>query len=296
VEKIKMLVKLFRAEVYKIIGHRWATGCFIWIWPGLALGFSVVVPLIALLSKTLRDDIATEPTLWTESMISVWFIPNNPVGRLILLGFTAVLFGGEYQWNTWKNVVPRSSRVPLILIKFLAVAVFVVFAFSLMSVIWTIGNGVLVKIAGADYGPVVSADVLETFAGDYSLQVFTTFVSVIISAGYAAAAAMLTRSILGSIIVSFVLSIAETFSFIAFALISWVSGIDSVLGWYRYTPTYNIGNVTTLIADNQRATVELLSEKEVSLSLEASLLVLAIYVFGLMALTAFAFQKQDITN
>jgi hypothetical protein len=291
-----MLGKLFRAEVYKIVGNRWATGCLIWIWPLLAVGFSVVWPLILLLSEDARLSVAEEPPQWTDAMVSVWYIPNNPVGRLILIAFTAVLFGGEYQWNTWKNIVPRSWRTPLIVMKFLGVGVFVVIAFGLMSVIFAVGSWLAAGAADVPFGPPVNSQVLEDFAEDYSIQVFTTFVSVIIAAGYAAFAAMLTRSILGSVVGSFVLTVGEGFSIIGFAFASWVTGIDAVLGWYRYTPTYNLLNVTAWISDNQAQTVELLSGKEVSLSLEASLLILAIYVVSLIALTAAAFEWQDITN
>jgi hypothetical protein len=122
---------------------------------------------------------------------------------MILLGFAAVVFAGEYQWGTWKNIVPRNRRVMLLLMKFMALGVFVVLAFVLMSIIWVIGLGVLAQIAGAEYGPAVTLHVLSDFAEDYAIQAALTFTSMMIAAGYAALAGMLTRSILGGVLVSF---------------------------------------------------------------------------------------------
>ena len=139
---------LFRAEWIKIAGNRWVAGCLIWIFPLGAVAFLVLAGLVLALSSSARAGLRQDDAiLWTEQAISMWNFPNNPVGRLILLGFTAVVFAGEYQWQTWKNVVPRNRRAALILIKFLALGVFVVLAFSLMSALWTAGWAVLARIA-----------------------------------------------------------------------------------------------------------------------------------------------------
>lgn len=292
-----MLARLFRAEIYKILGNRWATGFLIWIFPVGALGFLVIFNLILLISNPLQENIVAEgPPTWTGSMVGVWSFANNPIGRLFFLGFAAVLFGGEYQWNTWKNVVPRNWRVPILLIKFAGVAAFVVFAFALMSVVMMVSSGLTATIAGLSYGPSINGEVLGDFAQDYGIALFTTFVAVVIGAGYAAIAAMLTRSILGSVIGSFVIMFAEGTSIAGFAFVAWVTGADSVLGWYRVTPTYNLINIASWISDDQPLTIELLDGDEVSFSLGVSLLVLALTVTLLFSLAAYFFQRQDITN
>ena len=292
-----MLARLFRAEIYKILGNRWATGFLVWIFPVGALGFLVVFNLILLISNPLQENIVSQgPLEWTGAMVGVWAFANNPIGRLFFLGFAAVLFGGEYQWNTWKNVVPRSWRVPLLFIKFAGVAAFVVFAFALMSVIMMISSGISAAIAGVSYGPAINGEALGDFAQDYGLAVFTTFIAVVIGAGYAAIAAMLTRSILGSVIGSFVFMFAEGASIAGFAFVAWVTGTDSILGWYRVTPTYNLINVASWISDDEPFAYDLPNGDEVSFTLGVSLLVLAVTVTVLFGLASYFFQRQDITN
>ena len=127
------MVNLFRAEWVKIAGNRWVAGCLVWIFPILAVAFVVLMSVIMALSPAARESFFEAPAQWTEQAVAIWNIPNNPLGRLVLLGFTAVVFAGEYQWQTWKNVVPRNRRSLLILIKFLALGAFIVLAFTLAA-------------------------------------------------------------------------------------------------------------------------------------------------------------------
>jgi hypothetical protein len=156
-----------------------------------------------------------------------------------------VLFAGEYQWNTWKTIVPRSQRIPLIIVKFITVAIFIVFAFILMSIILTAGFGIVSWIAEAPYGPQLQGDVLREFAENYSLQMLMAFISTIIAAGFASLAAMITRSILGSVITGIVLAIGETLLFLPLALISFWLDNENIMHIYRFIPSYNLFNLFT---------------------------------------------------
>jgi len=293
---------LFRAEWLKIAGNRWVAGCLVWIFPVGALAFLLVAGIILLLSSTARQGFRQdEAALWTEQAIGVWDFPNNPVGRLILLGFTAVVFAGEYQWGTWKNIVPRNRRFSLVVVKFVALGAFVVLAFALMSVLWAAGRGVLARIAGASYGPHITAEVIRDFAGDYALAASLAFTSTIIAAGYAALAGMLTRSILGGVIVGFAVTFAENLSIVVLLLIGWLLDIPKAVLAYRFTPGYNLLNVASWIGDKTPSVMrpyESGTHAEIVLSdsLEFSVLVLAAWVVGLILLAGLLFRRQDITS
>ncbi|MBI5957860.1 MAG: hypothetical protein HY866_03935 [Chloroflexi bacterium] len=292
---------LFRAEWIKVAGNRWVAGCLIWIFPVGGIAFIALAALILALSPAARDGFEEDgPSLWTEQAVGVWNLANNPVGRLILLSFTAVVFAGEYQWSTWKNVVPRNRRTSLILFKFLVLGTFVVTAFVLMSILWSLGWGGLTLIAGASYGPAISSKVLSDFAQDYALQAGMTFTATIIGAGYAALAAMATRSILGGVLVGFGVTFAENLSIVAFVIIGYFLKIPRVVHLYRFTPGYNLINITEWVNNNapSKMDVDVGSGNTVMLSnsLELSLFVLAVWVIGLIALTAYLFRRQDITS
>jgi ABC-2 type transport system permease protein len=292
---------LFRAEWLKIAGNRWVAGCLVWIFPLLAVGFVIVVGAILALSSPARHGFQNDtPAKWTEQAIGVWNIPNNPVGRLILLGFTAVVFAGEYQWNTWKNIVPRNRRVLLIVIKFIALGAFVVLAFVLMSIIWTLGYGLLTQIAGASYGPRISEKVMTTFAGDYALAASLAFTSTIIAAGYAALAGLFTRSILGGVLVGFAATFIENLSILGLVIIGYFLNIPRIVHLYRLTPGYNLTNVASWINDSHAVDMKVDVSSKVSYvfsdGLTFSVVVLVAWIIGLIALTAFLFRRQDITS
>ncbi|MEW6579276.1 MAG: hypothetical protein AB1435_08780 [Chloroflexota bacterium] len=293
---------LFRAEWLKIAGNRWVAGCMVWIFPFGTVAFILIAGTILLLSSSARQGFRQdEAALWTEQAIGVWSFPNNPVGRLILLGFTAVVFAGEYQWGTWKNIVPRNRRFSLVVVKFVALGVFVVLAFALMSVLWASGWWVLTQIAGASYGPHITAEVIRDFAGDYALAASLAFTSTIIAAGYAALAGMLTRSILGGVIVGFAVTFVENLSIVALLLLGWLLDIPKAVLVYRFTPGYNLLNVASWISEKAPGVVRPYedgthSEIVLSDSLEFSVLVLAVWVVSLVLLTGLLFRRQDITS
>lgn len=288
--------KLFRAEWYKITGNRWATGCMIWIFPALAVLVTLFALGASIFSSSFRTGVTEEPALWTEVAILPWVIPNNPLGRMLLIGFTAVLFAGEYQWNTWKVIVPRSQRAPLILTKFVAVALFVVFAFTLMSILLTSGVGLVSLVIGASYGPAIKGDVLSDFAEDYVLQMLYAFISTIIAAGYVSLAAMLTRSILGSAVTGIVIAIGETMLFLPLSLLSWLFDREGIMHIYRFTPGFNLMNLLTWLSGETPEGLEFSSGRIIVDSQLFSEAVLACWVLGLVALTTYLFYRQDITN
>lgn len=292
-----MFLKLLKAEWYKILGNRAPTAFLIGIFPVFGIMFLSFFVFVVLVSAEAREEIQLDPPLWTDTLVGIWNIPNGLIGRAVILAFVALQFGGEYQWNTWKNIVPRSERVPLVLAKFIMVTTIILLSFTLTSIIAGVGVGAVTKAAGASYGPPISEDILRDFAGDYLLQVTTALVSTIIGAGYAMIAAMITRSILGSLIVSFVIATAEGLSFLAFVLVAFFLKETDILLMYRYTPTYNLFNVMTWLNENHANNLLDWEDNVVaSDSLSFSVIVLFVWVFGLLIATSYAFRRQDIVN
>jgi hypothetical protein len=111
---------------------------------------------------------------------------------------------------------------------------------------------------------------------------------------------MLTRSILGGVLVGFALTFAENLSVLGLLLIGYFLNIPRIVHLYQFTPAYNLLNVASWINDkvalNMDVTVEGKATYVFSDSLTFSVVVLAVWVFGLIALTASLFRRQDITS
>ncbi|MBN1681908.1 MAG: ABC transporter permease [Anaerolineae bacterium] len=296
------MLNLFQAEWIKIIGNRWASGFLIWIFPVGAFGFIVIFGLILALSPVARENARGDDTgpdantlQWTKQALDVWDFPVGVMGRLILLGLTSVVFGGEYQWQTWKNIVPRNKRIPLILTKYCMLALVIVLAFALMSFIMAAGYGLLARIVGVSYGPALKGSVIVDFAGDYIQKALLALVAIIISTAYAALGTMITHSIIGGVLVGMLLTYAEALSALGMAVIAHFLDQPVILNLYRLTPGYNLQNVNEWLSHGQPDSANLFDMLEVSDSLEFSAMALAGWVIGLIALSAYYFHRQDIT-
>lgn len=294
-------VNLFRAEWIKVAGNRWVTLGLLWIFPIVATLFIGVLALVLALDTSARANFGADETFrWTDMAVGVWNIPNHPFLRVVILGFTAVVFAGEYQWQTWKNTVPRNRRTALIVTKFVTVGAFVLMVFVLLSAIVAVGWGGLMAIAGQPYGPPLSGEVLRSFARDYLVQASVMFTSTVISAGYAALAGMLTRSILGGVLVSFLITVADGFSIVGLLIAGWFLDFPDLVQGYRFVPTYNILNVLSWINDGKALEIPVYETTRhamvLSDPLAFSLIVLAGWVVGVIAMTALLFRRQDIAG
>jgi hypothetical protein len=124
------MVNLFRAEWQKIVGNRLAVGTLIWIFPIATLMLIVLYLVGVLLSPILRQQVAGAPSNWTQIVGYTWNIANNTFSQLVILAFTGIVFGGEYQWGMWKNLVYRRQRIHLVLMKFFTLGLFVALSFD----------------------------------------------------------------------------------------------------------------------------------------------------------------------
>ncbi|PIE79589.1 MAG: hypothetical protein CSA11_11390 [Chloroflexi bacterium] len=288
------MISLFLAEWQKIAGHRWASGFLIWLFP---IGITVIVAisiLTALFSPNTIQILGLSTAKWTDQMINIWGITSNTLGRLLLMGFTAIIFGGEYQWQTWKNIIPYRQRASLIFTKFVALGAFVTIAFATTSIIWGIGVSIVVSISGEANTPTLTGNMLTNFLANYTLTAISAFISVMISAGYAALGALLTRSVVGAALVGFIVTIMEEISIAIFLLIQRLTNIQPVVNLYRLTPTFNLRNVGSWINNGNPFLLQGLDFPPANLYF--SMVVLLVWVFGLILLTTLLFKRQDITS
>lgn len=291
------MVSLFHAEWQKITGNRWVTSFLIWIFPVATLFIAGGAVVVALLSEDYRSALrATGVYPWDKSLLTTWPIVNNYFGRWIILAFTANIFAGEYQHGTWKNLTIHRQRPALIVNKFVALAVFVTFAFTLVSLINGIGSGILANIVGVDYGLSTAGDVMGDFLREYGINMFTTLAGTFVVAAFAALAAMITKNILASVIVGIIFNIAETVGIIFFfGLVNWILKIN-LFGLYIYLPTYNLENIASWIRADSGLPATFAEHTYTAPTLAGSLFIIAAWAFGLVAVTAYLFQRQDITT
>ncbi|NJL96184.1 MAG: ABC transporter permease subunit [Anaerolineae bacterium] len=301
--------QLFRAEWRKTTGNRWLLGCLVGIWPIAALVISVAILALVLLDSRAAAGLRTEPTPWTDVSLFFWAIPNSIIGRLLIVGFAAYLFAGEYQWGTWKNLVTRRGRVTLILMKFLTLGIFMVAAFLGTSLIWMIGRGIAQGIVGGSYPPALT-EIPPSYWRQISLQILTAFLSTLTLAGVAALAALLTRSILASVLAGLGAALLDGFLGAALILLYIVTDQRFFPSLYRFSMSYNVDNLLNW-ANEGEATFVLgnVTVRENAVfdaivvdpplpgnGLLLSLGIMAVWAGLFVGLSVLAFYHQDITT
>jgi ABC-type transport system involved in multi-copper enzyme maturation permease subunit len=293
------MLSLLQAEWKKTTSNRMLSGFLVWVYPVGIGAFSLIMVLTSLLSESsARAMAATSSGQWTTDMTGIWLFisafPGNVFGRLLPLAFMAVVFAGEYQWGTWKNLVPRRQRPALILAKYFTLTSFVMLSLFLTSVIIGIGQGLGHAATGAAYGPPLNLETLLDFAPTYGQQALLAMISLVILAGFAALSALLTRSILGGLLAGFGFSVIEPMSLAMLYILGKILNQPDVINLYQYTPTYNLDNLRAWFA-HQGAAGAPFAGFTAEPGMGFSVVMLAIWVLGLVALSITIFQRQDIT-
>ena len=119
--------------------------------------------------------------------------------------------------------------------------------------------------------------------------------AILILAGFAAVAALSTRSILGALLIAFGFSVFEAVSLVMLLILGRVLDESALVNLYRFTPAYNIDNVRSWLVSNTALT-DIQPGFSAEPTLAFSLIVLGTWLIGLVGLALLVFERQDITS
>lgn len=296
------MLNLMRAEWKKTTGNRLAAGLLVWIFPLGAVGIAVLSFVVLFLSEDYRRSLGMQTAYWQNSFETGWGVVNSEIGRGIMLVFAAITLAGEYVWGTWKNIIPRSRRWKLILAKFIMISLVIVFSYIVFTLVIGLTDTLLKVVSGAPLSPELTGETLSQAVTTYLVQAGTSFGAAWIAVGYAAIAAMLTRSVVGSIVLSFIALVAEQAILVVCFLLVQVLGLsDQILYVYYFTPSYNFTNINSwLLSDTPYHPLQFSTVTGATTfiphSLTGSLIIIALYVILIAAITILLFRRQDITS
>lgn len=108
-----MIGQALRAEIFKLLRNRWT---FFW-----AFGF---MPLFALLSgiaeETLTRAYTGDPLAYANPIRYAYDGLSSmqaSIFQLFAIVGAAILFAGEYRWETWRAILPRTDRTAILIAK-----------------------------------------------------------------------------------------------------------------------------------------------------------------------------------
>lgn len=285
------MLNLLRAEWLKTNGNRWTAGLLVWIFPLGALGGFVAMGIFIALGME-PERLGLTQLRWTEQMIYPWATPTGFMGQLFLIALAAFVFAGESTWNTWKNIVPRGSRTPLIAAKYITMMAMIFIAFNAMAIIAGIGSNLISVAIGSGIQP---AEIPAEFVRDYALQVTNAMIATLLATSYTAIAAMLTGSILFSVIGGFLLTLLDQAAIVlVLTMTGQILGRPDIIVLHQYFPSYNLANISAWATTGTGYTYPTLALYAEPHRPETSLLILLVWIVGVLSLTITIFRMRDI--
>ena len=274
------------AEALKFRRHR-ATLGLVWLWP---IGVTLVLTL-AIIIQVVKGEVghATSAANWIDDAADFWNIPVEPIGRYLLGAFVAVVFAGEYGWNTWKLIVPHRARHSLIAAKYVVALALIISGFALGAGLFNLLNWLKDVATGTPIPAGISASALLKSHG---LMALAALAPILLTTAYVSLAAILTRSTVGALVIGLVVTTAEQlFRVFAPMLEPFAPGL--VNGLYQILPGYHLKNLAEWLTTGQAQIVPFPSGA-FSMSPATSLAIVAAWIILLVALTFRVFRRQDI--
>lgn len=278
-----------RAEALKLHRHR-ATWMMVWIYPVVMTLLVIGVLIYGALAK---QGVAAPPPSaaeWIHNGTLLWQVPRSAPGRFLLAGFVALMFAGEYGWNTWKLIIPARARWQLIAAKWLVALAFIVVALVAADIIALLGDWIGSLMGDKIPAGVTFGAVLKAHADALAYSLFPIVFTIAVAGLFA----ILTQSILATVILSIALVVFEgLLPLLAFFAYSRAPGLTQWL--VEVLPFYHMTNLMTWARGNGVGLDLMLSPTvKVSLSWATSFWALTAWIVAAGAATQARFLRQDL--
>lgn len=283
------MLKALSAEALKMRTHK-ATWFLVWLYPIAVTIIFLIAIGAAAAGLTQESQADPDAAGWIVNTTGIWVLPGNSVGRFMIAAFVAVVFAGEYGWNTWKLIVPHRARGSLIAAKYALVFVLLAVSFALTALLSLLGAWAY-DLANGDALPAgLTAGAIASVHGKAALAVLP---AVLVTMAYTSLAAILTRSTIAALVVSIV----------AITLEQIVANFGPILSmrfpaiiWplFHILPGYHLGNLSSWVQEGQALSTDFPNGRTVAHSWSLSLAVVGAWVASLVTAAFAAFKRQDI--
>jgi ABC-2 type transport system permease protein len=276
------------AEAIKFARHR-ATWGLVWIWPiGLCV-IGLVAIAVGLINPNVADSGGGNASGWISDSVAFWRVPGQALGRYVIGAFVAVVFAGEYGWNTWKLIVPHRARNTLIAAKYVVALALLACGFLLGALLFNLVGWAEDVVTG---DPIPSGVGLGALAKAHGLGALSAIAPLLLTTAYVSLASILTRSTVAALMIGFFVTTAEQL-FRAFAPLLEPYAPALVGALYQALPAYHVANVSGWITTGELVVVPFASGLY-SAPVTVSLAIVAGWTLLLVGITFWCFRRQDI--
>ena len=282
------MLSALSAEALKLTRHK-ATWFLVWLYP---LGITAIFLLAIGLGLSGVEGPSAAPALakWVEETAMIWLVPPHMLGRYLISAYVAVVFAGEYGWNTWKLIVPHRARWMLIAAKYVVTVALLYLAYALAGAL-TVVLSLAEDSATGDTIPrgITAAALLEA----HWRGAVTALVPILLTVAYTSLAAVLTRSMVAALVIGIAVATVDQI-FLNFAPLLSVYAPQMVLALFHALPGYHLTNLESWMSEGVALQARFPMGDVVALPWATSLAAAVAWISGLAALTLASFRRQDI--
>lgn len=196
-----MILDALRAELYKLSRNGWSTFWAFGFMPAFALASGLIEQGVVHLH--LGDVIPYAAPL--EDSLKGMAMLSNSIFQLCAIAGAAILFGGEYRWETWRATLTRNDRIPVMLAKLIAFAILISASLLLASLARLIVGLVDAAFTGAARWPPVGAgDIVLAHLIGFS----ATLLQVMVTASFVMLVCVLSRAMTAGIVAGLLVLVA----------------------------------------------------------------------------------------
>lgn len=228
-----MLADAVRSEAYRFTKNRMAVFWSVLFTPVLFLALGVAVQMftkarMAEMQRALPPELTAEggPMSMTgtldlgRSLVGQAGDFANPIVLLFILIGAAIVYAGDYRWETWRLTSARNSRINLMLGKVAVVLAVVLASFLTWLVFGLIGE----VFKGLIFGRSLAFEFGGEEAGRFLALSATAIARVMQFTMIGLLAAAFTRSLLAALFVPMVVAVGQFFLMQALPLFGWEPG------------------------------------------------------------------------
>jgi len=277
------------AEMLKFRDHR-ATWGLVWVWPlGLIVLWLLAIAVDLAGGGGGEGKGAASAAGWIADSVGFWNVPGHPIGRYLIGAFVAVVFAGEYGWNTWKLVVPHRARNSLIAAKYVVALALLAIGFTLAAILFNAFGWIEDVVTG---DPIPAGITAAALLDAHAIGALAATAPVLLTTAYVSLAAILTRSTVGALVIGLVITTLEQlFRSFAPMLEPYAPGLTG--GFHQALPGYHLANIGQWLTEGRALEIPFPSGP-FSMSPAASLAIAGGWIVLLMVLTFRGFRRQDI--
>lgn len=283
------MLSAISAEALKLRRHR-ATWMLVWIFPIIVVIGASISIIAQLVQNAPPAPAAPQLSRWLENAADFWDAPSSGLARMLAGAFVAVVFAGEYGWNTWKLIVPHRSRTTLIAAKYV-VSLGLLYTAFLIAAMIMMGLGWLEDVVTRD--PIPEGITIGGLAQAHWWGFLGGLPTMLFTVAFVSMAAILTRSTVAALVIGIVVvTLEQLFRTFGPVLSMYMPGFTELL--YRILPGYHLANLAEWSSDGSALAVPFPSGEVMAYDWSLSLAVAAAWILVPVGLTFIKFRRQDI--